>query len=231
MKTLLLGLKNFDLTNSLIKFSPWLTPLSAAQITIRNMIDRLGYWGPVAWLTGIAIEILGIATLDTALTFWRHNRRYSAAQNRLPTWIPVAAFVFYITVVLSVVIALEWPFESLSDEKTNVIIKALLATLSIPAGATIAVRELHKDTLQELAEKRRERAAKPEKVTEKITPAPKPVVETFSSWLKVPENLRKEIAGMKTWEEVKDNFSYLSDKTAQNWLRYGKRDYPDLVKA
>lgn len=226
MKTLFLGLKNLDLTNSLIRFSPWLTPLSAAQITIKNMIERLGYWEPIAWLTGFAIEILGIATLDTALTFWRHNRRYTADQNKLPTWIPVAAFCFYIIVVLLVVVALEWPVEEINKVYINVMIKALLATLSIPAGATIAVREIHKDTLQELAEKRAMRAVKPEKVTEKKPPAPEKVTETFPSWLKLPENLRKEVAKMETWEKVREKFPYLSERSAQNWLKYGKRDYP-----
>lgn len=220
------------LTDKLIALSPWLTPLSAMQITITNMIDPLGYWPPIAILTGAAIEILLVAIFKTGLDFYQHNKRYKDEKNKMPLWIPILAFAFYILLIIGVVFTLEIPLDEKSKPWVYAGIKASLVLLSIPAGVIISVRKMHQDTLEKLSRK----GIKPEKDSEskaqvsesrvKVSESEKQTPETFARWPDVPDPIRREVAKLATWEQVQEKFPYLKDKTAQNWLRYAHKLYP-----
>lgn len=229
-----------DLTDKLINLSPWLTPLSGMQITIQNMLGPLNYWPPVAYLTGVAIEILGVATLSTALDFYQHNKRYADDKNKMPLIVPGLAFGFYIVLIMAIVILLEIPLEGSQKVASLITVKAMLTLLSIPAGLIIAVRKLHKDTLQKLSKKKQTAAQvsegeaviapAPAQVSPQVSEPQAQVSETFENWKRVPENIRKEIALLSHWSEVQKRFPNLIEKTAQNWLKSAKALYPNIDK-
>lgn len=249
MKPINLQIENLseNTVGLLLGLAPWLTPLSAMQITITNMYNRLDYWLPVAIATGLSIEILGMATLSTALTFYQHNRRYSDEKNKMPMAVPAFAFGFYLVLVMAIVILLEIPAQDArSGAWVSIIVKALLVLLSIPAGLIIAVRELHRETLAKLSRKSvkapqvaegegqaaQVSETKPEKAP-KVSETPAQVTETFqqgpqifSDWKRVPEDVRKEIALLTHWSDVQIRYPYLKEKTAQNWLKAARSLYP-----
>lgn len=141
--------------NSAVNFfsaiAPWLAPLAAMQITVSHMIERLDFSIPIAWATGAVVEILGLATISTALRFWKHNQKYKAEKNQQPVWIAIAAFATYLLIVLTIVVLLEIPF---ADPQVviaaKITAKAFLALLSIPAAVTLAIRAQHTELLSEL---------------------------------------------------------------------------------
>lgn len=253
MKNLILLIENFDTDKAigkLLGLAPWLTPLSTMQITITNMITRLGFWPPVAWATGLSIEILGMATLHTALAYYQHNRRYSDVKNKMPLFVPVLAFCLYLVLVIAIVIALELP---LADEAVkawiNLAVKGLLALLSIPAGLVIVARELQRETVEKLARKPKQAAQNepPKKETsEQVAESPAQVAEDktspaqvsedieqvaespapiYESWKQVPEEVRKRIATFTHWTQVQEAFPYVKERSCQDWLRYAHTRY------
>lgn len=243
MKPIKLQIENYSTDKAisfLLNLSPWLAPLSSMQITIENMVNRLNYWTPIAVATGFSIEVLGMATLHTALTFYQHNRRYTDEKNKIPLWVPILAFGFYLILVMGIVILLEWPIQ---DERVKLWIelgvKGLLVLLSIPAGLVIVSRELHKDTLAKLSRAKKPAAQvsenepapafEPAQVSEKpaqVSENKKETAQVYENWKKVPDHIRREIAGLSHWTEAQTKFPYLKEKTLQNWLRYAKELFP-----
>lgn len=141
--------------NSAVNFfsaiAPWLAPLAAMQITVNHMIGKLAFSAPIAWATGAVVEILGLATISTALKFWKHNQKYKADKNRQPVWIAIAAFSAYLLIVLTIVVLLEIPFANPNYTiAAKITAKALLALLSVPAAVTLAIRAQHTELLTEL---------------------------------------------------------------------------------
>lgn len=162
--------------NSAVNFfsaiAPWLAPLAAMQITVNHMISKLEFSGFIAWATGAVVEILGLATISTALKFWKHNQKYKAEKNQQPVWIAIAAFSAYLLIVLTVVVLLEIPFANANYTiAAKITAKALLALLSVPAAVTLAIRAQHTELLTDLRTPVRISQQKPANEPAKSEPA------------------------------------------------------------
>jgi hypothetical protein len=153
-----------SLVNLLSAIAPWGAPLAPAYMAYGGMTARLDYAPWVALVIAGVIEILGLATIYTALSFWRHNRRYTAEYKRMPVEIAGACFAFYLLVVLTVNVLLELPE---LFPYTPVVARALLSLLSVPAAITLAIRVQHTELLREIEQAK----SKP-----KHTEAPRPVL-------------------------------------------------------
>ena len=147
-----------SLVNLLSALAPWGAPLAPAYMAYGGMTGKLGFAPWVALSVAGVIEILGLATIYTALQFWRHNRRYSKSERRMPVELAVSCFVFYLIVVLTTNVLLEIPG---NHPATPVVARALLTLLSVPAGVTLAIRAQHTELLREIAARRAQPQVQP----------------------------------------------------------------------
>ncbi|MGD8457192.1 MAG: hypothetical protein PVF83_12470 [Anaerolineales bacterium] len=121
-------------------FAPWLAPIAPAFMSYENAHTELGFPIGIAVVVGFVVEFLGLTTISTSLTFWNHNRNYKAEKNKVPTWIPILTFVFYLTIVGTLNLVLE----AFPDSDTwKIVARALLVFLSVPAAVILAVRSVH----------------------------------------------------------------------------------------
>lgn len=208
---------------------PWLASTLPAWMAYDNMVKVLHIWEPVAFVGGLTVEGLGIATVNTAVKFWQYNReRMLVAQmNRKPsaarkgkksaqskpvrglapfwTAVSMAAFYFFVVIVLNVVIdpADGW-------HKTG---KALLSLLSPVGAMTIALNAEFASLLHKAAERKARRVAggapgggsgsgeTPEKPPEQAPP-PGESGPVYRSWHEVPESDWQWITGAPASEIV-----------------------------
>lgn len=118
---------------------PWLVPLVPAYLTgYHVMVDlKLPEWA--AWIIGIVLEGLGIASMNRVVAFWENNRRYIKETNKMPLLIPIATYVWYFAVVLVVNVLLE---REAGASNTRLWAIGLLASLSLPTAALISVNAI-----------------------------------------------------------------------------------------
>ncbi len=154
-----------SLVNLLTAVAPWLAPLVPMSLTVQHMVEKLHFEKWVAYPTGFAIEVLGLATISTSLDFWKHNRQHIKSferngkvimqdKQRVPFELAVATFVWYFVVVMAIVVALSLPWSPDAQVYVDVVVKGLLTTLSIPAAVVLAIRSQRAEILREIGESR-----------------------------------------------------------------------------
>jgi hypothetical protein len=144
--------------------TPWLAPVIPASQTYLHAINSLRYSESIAFVAALAVEFLGLAAVSTAVEFWNYNDTLKArkearvhllkgedkkrARERrvvgAPFQLAAASGVFYIAIILTVNILLDWgkPFPQVA---ANV----LLSLLAVPAAVIIAIRSQHRRKLTE----------------------------------------------------------------------------------
>lgn len=154
-----------NLVNAVSALAPWGAPLVPAMLTFWNTSENLGfpYW--LAFTSAFVVEALGLSSVRTTLDFIAHNRRYKASYKRMPIIWPVLAFAFYLVLILSVNVSLDW----YAMTPQQLIALGGLTLMTIPAALILGVRSLHADLEAEIRqdnEKRRKvsRIKKPEVV-------------------------------------------------------------------
>lgn len=144
-----------SIVNLISAIAPWAAPLAPAYMAFFHMRDRLEFPFWVAFALSGVIEILGLSTVSTILAFWNYNRK-AAKTNKAPVLVPLVAFLFYLSVVLTLNVLLELPNQSVWLEISA---RALLTLLSIPAALILAVRTMHTDMIANLKAERAEHKA------------------------------------------------------------------------
>lgn len=137
-----------SLVNLLSAIAPWGAPLAPAYMAYWGMVGKLSFDPVVAFILAGVIEILGLATVSTAISFWQHNRRQSAEYRRMPVIVPAGMFGFYLAIVITVNVLLELPIPEAYH--IPVIARALLTLLSIPAAVTLAIRTQYDELRREI---------------------------------------------------------------------------------
>lgn len=136
-----------SIVNFVSAFAPWLAPIIPAYLTYTHTQTILGFPVEIAFIGALVIEFLGLATISTSTTFWKHNQRYSSKENQVPLWIALGTFVFYLVVILTVNVVLSWRVYKAEE----LVAITLLTSLSVPAAVTIAVRSQYADVKKEIA--------------------------------------------------------------------------------
>jgi hypothetical protein len=114
-------------------YTPLLAPLIPATIGFYNIQGKSGLdFGPGrAFLYAVIVEFLGLATTTTALQF----RAWNKEQNKkAPLWLALVMAAFYLTVVLTVNVALD------TGTDLQKWVKAAASTFSIVGAVTMALR-------------------------------------------------------------------------------------------
>lgn len=201
--------------NSAVNFfsavAPWLAPLVPMQITVSHMTDYLEFPRWVAWTTGLVVEILGLAAVSTIMRLWRHNQVMRANKDKQPLWIPIAVYVFYLTVIL-VVIALPELAKTRQDW-IAVTVKIMLSMLSVPAVITLAIRAQNTEIVQERQTKRS--GKKNLKHSAELPETYRKLTAEFSDWRTLPRHDKAQVSEMSTAEIVQ--VYGVTERTARNW--------------
>lgn len=128
-------------------FVPYAVPVIPAYLTYNHTVTEMGFPVWVAVTAAFVVETLGLASVATAVRFWRHNQKYKSEQNKAPFKLAVMVYLFYIVVVILVNVILE----IVAGTRNGWIITsiALFSLLSFPASVLVSIRYIHSDILDE----------------------------------------------------------------------------------
>jgi len=133
--------------NVLIAFVPYLVPIIPAYLTFFHTKTEMGFPDWVAWTAAVVVEALGLASVATAVRFYRHNLKYKKDENRAPFKTAMAVYIFYVVIVLVVNVILEAVTKTRSGWVITAI--ALFSLLSFPSGVLISLRTQYADMLSD----------------------------------------------------------------------------------
>lgn len=139
-----------SIVNILSAIAPWGAPLAPASMAYGEMIGPLGFSKPVAVILAIVIEILGLATVSTTISFWQHNREHKGSEQ-MPVALAGGMFGCYLAIILTVNVLMELPNEWIGFP---IIARALLTLLAVPAAVTLVIRVMYTDLVRRLARER-----------------------------------------------------------------------------
>lgn len=127
---------------------PYAVPVIPAYLTYFHTMKQMGFPDWVAGTAAFVVEVLGLASVSTAIRFWRHNQRYKNAINKAPFKLAIAVYVFYIIIVITVNVILE----IVAAERGGWIILsiALFSLLSFPSGVLISIRTQYGEMLEDI---------------------------------------------------------------------------------
>lgn len=94
------------------KLSPWLAPIPSAYFVARSSMEHLAVPLVLAIIIGIVLELLGIATVHTALSLYRWNikpavNKERSAWEKAPLKIALVTCAVYFVAVLFLSVVLE----------------------------------------------------------------------------------------------------------------------------
>jgi hypothetical protein len=119
---------------------PWLVPLIPAYILYDHLRTELEWGREISLIAGAVVEGLGLATVNTYFRFERHNRKYKDEKNKMPLWVVIVAYLWYLVIVLFVNVVFDF---MAGVSWTRIVAILAFSTLSLPASALISVRALH----------------------------------------------------------------------------------------
>lgn len=213
--------------NALSAVVPWFVPIIPAYLTFYHTSTDLQFPTWVAWTSAFVVEVLGLASMRTAVKFYEHNKHYTAEERKAPTRITILVYAFYLSVVLVVNVLLDikngvvwW----------NVLAVGLFSLLSVPAAMLISVRAQHAELLQKIDTDRSERRAARSESSQKVSETYRKTAETLpKDWRKLRPTLSEtevaNLAALNT-EQVKElSQRYgVEEKTVYNWRTYARRE-------
>ena len=134
---------------------PYCVPVIPAYLTYFHTRDMMLFPDWVAKTAAFVVEVLGIASVSTAIRFYRNNKRYKDAKEKAPFALAISVYIFYLVIVLSVNVILE----IVAGTRGGWIILSigLFSLLSVPSGVLISIRSLYTEMLQDREERHAER--------------------------------------------------------------------------
>jgi len=146
--------------NLISSIAPWGAPIPVAFMTYIHMIQVLEFPFWVSIVTAIVVEILGFSTVSTIIGLWNYNRKFTDEKRKSPIGVVVFAFIFYLSIVLTVNVLLDATHNGQYQDAAIVVVRGLLTLLTIPAALILGVRTLHQEILTEAHDAKKERAFK-----------------------------------------------------------------------
>lgn len=138
-----------DLASAVV---PYLVPIIPAFLMYDHAMNDMGFEKPIAITAGVVVELLGLASVSTAVRFFLYNRRFKKdAKNENPNKAPfkqaITIYAFYVIIVLVVNVILEVE----NDARSGWVITAIAAfsLLSFPSGWLVALRTGFAEMLEE----------------------------------------------------------------------------------
>ena len=130
---------------------PWAAPLIPAYMAWEAMTHELLFPAWVALAGAAVVELLGLATINTAFEFWSYNQDKRKSDSRAPVFFALMTAAFYLTVILTVNVLLD------PGILLHKLAKALLSSLTICGGTIIALRAQHSRRLDAIVQDKQDR--------------------------------------------------------------------------
>lgn len=132
------------LVKLIAKFAPWLSPIPTAYFVARSSVAHLATPLEIAIIIGVVLELLGVATVHTALNLYRWNikpacNKEKGAWEKAPLNLAIAACGVYFGAVLLLSVFLE-TFPSLAAWAA-----AVFPFVSLTGMATLAIIYQHEE--------------------------------------------------------------------------------------
>lgn len=163
-----------------IRVTSLLAPVPTAALVVGRTVEHL-HWQPwVAWVAGIAIEGLGFASMNMALTLYQYNLTKRQKDPKAPTVAAIIISVIYFVTVIFLTVAL--------DTAPALAIYAPVAfpLISACGAGLLVLRYNHVKRLGDIAEtKAKEKAAREQRKqevqqTDTVVSQPKQVEQVVS---------------------------------------------------
>lgn len=210
-------------------WAPWLAPIVPAYMTYYTMSTNLEFplWAALAG--SLAVECLGLATIQTSVMFWDWNAKARKLDPRAPLWAAIVMAIFYLAIVILA--------NAILDQTgwERIVVKALLTSMSVPAGMTIALRAGHARRVQQVVEDTADRRASRQHVIQVLQHE---LPELSGNFRKLPETSTESVVAA-TWRELSDDqkrslvgkstrqimglYPGLSERTAFNWAQRARQ--------
>ena len=132
-----------DLLSAIV---PYAVPIIPAYLTYFHTLDAMKFPDWVAKTTAFVVEVLGIASVSTAIRFYENNKRYKDKNRQAPFWLALFTYLFYLIVVLTVNVLLE--IDASMRRPVIIWAIALFSLLSVPSGVLISIRSQFTEMLE-----------------------------------------------------------------------------------
>ncbi len=199
--------------------APWGAPLPVVYMSFQHMRDFLAFPWFISFPVAAVIEILGFATISTGLALWMHNRKYQDDKKKAPLWIVFISFGFYIIIIFSMNVLIDATQGTIYAKNAELIVRAMLTLMTIPAALLLAVRTQHNALIVDLDRAREDRKKgnlpKVSDISER----------TAADWRRVRPTLSIEDVAFTATAPIEliiKRFPQykLEDRTARNWKKY-----------
>ncbi|MBN1889450.1 MAG: MarR family transcriptional regulator [Thermoflexales bacterium] len=148
-----LDLVEGNLATVAVRLGSWLAPIPTAFLIWRATMIHLGWPSWVSFVAGAVIELLGLGTVNLALTFRTHNATKRAKDPGAPFPIALAlAGVYFGTVTLLTVILEVLPGAALVSP-------VVFIGMSLTGAGTLMLRNDHARRLAAIRDKKQEEKA------------------------------------------------------------------------
>lgn len=206
---------------------PWLVPVIPAYLTGYHVVNELKLPEWAGWVIGSVIEGLGLASMSKIIAFWENNKKYTSEANKMPIKVPIFTYIWYLMVVIVVNILLE--YES-GASALRIWTIGLLATLSVPTAALIAVNSIwtERNLLKE-SEKLQKRSAKSTEVSEPPENVQKVTESLPKDWRKLRPMLKdsdlRVFASLSpsNVRELSEHYN-VTERTIWNWSAHARAE-------
>lgn len=141
------------LTDTAAALIPWLAPLPSAWLVGAASIEYLSWPLPVAIVTAVIVEGLGISSMSTALELREYNQAKRKTDPAAPAWLAAILAGVYLLTAVSLTVFLDL-LPSLAH-----VAPAIFPGLSLVGAVLLALRADHRRRLAAIAQDKAERKA------------------------------------------------------------------------
>jgi len=195
---------------------PYLAPLTPAYLTYRHLTQMLDFPAWVGLASAGTIELLGLASVSTSLTYWQANKGITSGSKKQMI-LAVATTFFYLMAVQILAVGLMD-----NSPIMHRLAVFMLASLSIVGAIIIGLRASYAKKVSELEDDKQIRKA--ERLIRKQAETSEHLAESYSDVAQIPlkgdwrllsDDERVKIGEMATFDVMRTY--QISDRAARGW--------------
>jgi len=197
---------------------PYISPLAPAYLSYTHLVEVLHFPALVGLAVALTVELLGLSSISTTITFWRASKAITGGSNKM-LLLALATSLGYLIAVLSLTLGL-------GDYKPNEHIAVfMLSVLSVIGALVISLRATYAKKVIDERQSRLERKVNKQitqqasnlqqHVTAATEVAQIPLRPQKRDWRLLTAEERAQIANMSTYD-VQQTYG-LPARTASAW--------------
>jgi len=210
------------LTAGLSRLSPWLVPVPTAWFIFAGMVEYMSAPAIIAAIAAVAIELVGLSAVNTALELRTYNATKRVIDPPAPAWLTYVIMGGYVVTVIILSIILD-PLLSPAT-----VARAVFPLLSLAAFGLLALQDDHARRVAGIdadkADKKleRQKAREAQQVLSIAEVATKSPAKIRQDWRKLPAEDRALIKALEP-AEVARQYA-IPERTAREWVAKARRN-------